>query len=187
MEQHHQEEKVVFLDVESTDLYGEPFCVSACTSDGIEQILLRWEPAQAFSEFVKKNVLPALEGIPVTHSSRAEALFAFAKWWLPLKKDGYTICTHMGHPVESRFLLDLFAENSDILGIFDGPYPLLDTSSMLHVLGFQSDSEQAFLRERDPGFLERLEKDYSAHDPRFDAKVTARAYELLMSIATTKK
>lgn len=178
--------KIVFLDVKSTDLNGEVFYVFAVSFDQREYKHVRWRPTQTYSQYVKDNDLPVIDHIPVTHDSRAEALRDFAEWWCRLKDEGYTICTHMSHAVEIRFMLDLYAENNDILGTFDGSYPIFDTSSMLHVLGFQSDSEEAFLRKQLPGYVERLELHFSPHDSRFKFYVAARTYELLTSIATTK-
>jgi hypothetical protein len=158
--------KVIALDCESNGLHGQIFCVAAVLfQDGTEtaSFVGRCPITGPVDEWVAQNVLPQLVDIPVTCSSYAEMCAAYDNWY-QAHKDGAVTVAHIAWPVEARFLLDCHAP-------FSGPYPLIDTSSLLLAAGEDPLSEIAYAKKHGMPLPEGSE-----HDPRFDARLTAAVY-----------
>lgn len=122
--------KIFSFDAEANGLWGKAFAISAVLfEDGVQvkSFLARCPVEGDVEEWVRENVLPAMEKIPNTHADYFSALEAFFKFYL-LYKEGASVIVHMGLPVEARLFLD--AHNQGFLGDWDAPYPLIDISAL---------------------------------------------------------
>ncbi len=75
---------------------------------------------------MEENVLPQMEGIPVTHKCYKDLLAGFVEFYME-NKDNAHIVVHMGLPVEARLFLD--AHQLGFIGDWDAPFPLIDASA----------------------------------------------------------
>lgn len=164
--------KLVCFDVESNGLHGLPFAVGGVVYDTVEkccdsEILYRADlPDGVTNQWVRDNVLPAMEGVAVTHRDHFAMCDAFWAWLQQHKQDAYVI-VDVGYPVESRFLL--MCQEIDSLREWEAPYPLHELASILLAAGLDPDM---------PRF--ENEQSHLQHNPLEDAKRCAEltAYAL---------
>lgn len=164
------------LDIEANGLHGQLLCFAALFFAEGEQIYewtARVPAIGTVDPWVLENVYPVIGHIEYTHETidgvYAEWRKLCEQWTEPL------IVAHVPWPIESRFLWEA---HKDIP--YSGPFPLVDTASMLIGAGRVPDFEQ-FLR--DEGILLPVGK---RHDPTYDARVTAMAYFELMRQSQVK-
>jgi len=121
--------------------------------------------------------LPQLEGVPVTHQSYETLLADFAKFYLA-HKDSADIVVHVGFPVETKVLQDM--HSLGLFGDWDAPFPLLDVSGMLRMIGADPTSVDKFVTDHG---LKVAESEYEGgtHNPLYDSAVTAAVYRYLVS------
>lgn len=129
--------RYLFVDAETDGLYGRFLSVAAlvCDEQGeeLEQFSCRWDFTEADIEspWVRENVLPLLadEQILPTEEDMLEAFWRF------YKKQGEVLCIgDVIYPVECR-LFEKCVRLDQEARAFEGPYPLLDLSSMLYARG----------------------------------------------------
>lgn len=154
------------FDVESCGLHGEGFAVgyvviwrgeeveSGCFASPLHM-------ASGYAEdreWVKDNVPEIASESPDTFTVREK----FWKKWMFWKNNGAVLAADCGWPVESRFL-SLCVDELQNDRKWDGPYPLIEISSILLSAGI------------DPlGQFDRLESEIPKHDPVCDARQSAR-------------
>jgi hypothetical protein len=154
--------KLTFLDCESAGLRGEVFAAALVDQDGAVLFdgFFR-HPDLETNPWLKENVAPNLTG--TEFKSLGEFQESFAKVWLEHKD--CPCVTHMGAPVEANFFQQLW--EAGLIGEFEGPYPMLDTATLLYMIGEDPTSEIAFLNKL--GYELPKGKPHSA---LFDALVT---------------
>lgn len=164
------------FDVESVGLHGEGFAVAGGVY--LENGAVQWEfsfacdPEHAISDgkeserWVRSNV-PLLE---LTHRLPHAIRSAFWAQWVRAKNDGVVMVVDCGWPVEARFLLSCIADDFHQRKN-DGPYPMLDLSSLLFAAG------------KDPlATLSRLPSEEPRHNPLADARQSARILSETLAI-----
>lgn len=163
--------------------------VAGCTTtEWVEtaRFIARLSDDVVSDNWVRENVLPALEGVPVTHPegeyvfeaqqtgycdiNAYEAMIAdFAEFYNANKADADVIC-HMGYIVEAHLLREM--HHLGFIGDWDAPYPLLDVSGNLQAAGEDPTSVDNYAKKHG---LEVA--DYgTTHNPLYDCEVAAKAY-----------
>lgn len=157
------------LDMESIGLHGEGFAVGYVVVDAlgteVESGTFACPPGAARGAdsdrlWVAQNV-PA---IIASHSSPREVRAAFWQRWLHWSAQGARMVADCAWPVEARFLAACVDDHGAAAN-WQGPYPLLDVSSLAAALG---------LDPRAP--VERKTSEQPAHDPLADARLCARLW-----------
>jgi len=153
---------------------GKPFAIGAIKydSDGIEQDRFsgRCPIQDEVNEWVKNNVIPALEDFEVTHDTYKSLLEDFAKWWMINKKDS-ELLWHMGHIVEANLFIEL--HRLKFIRDFDGPYTPIELSVILRENMLKPDSVDEYIKSRD---LTIPNIGGGIHNPLYDAIATASVY-----------
>lgn len=163
------------FDVESIGLHGEGFAVGwvVVQQDGVE---LDWgrlacDPNAAAGAhegrvWIANNVPTILP----THNTPRAIRETFWGWWQAWKKRGAILAADVAWPVEARFLAACVDDDPETRS-GQGPYPLVDISSVRLAAGF--DPTDAEPRQRD---------ELPEHDPLADARQSARL--LLIALDT---
>lgn len=140
----------------------------------VDEIVLRLPDTEVTNEWVRGNVLPALTNLPVTHSNYADMLAAFAAFYLKYRSQETEFICHVGFPVETGLLRDMYSLG--LIGEWDGPFPLHDLASVLLAKGFDPTSADAYIAAKEI----KLQHHGQTHDPLYDCEVAARAFIDLM-------
>ncbi len=114
--------------------------------------------------------MPVIAGL-AEYRCRDALLAAFAAYYLA-SKDGAEIIVHMGIPVEAGLLMEM--HRTGLIGDWEGPYPLIDVAGCLRQAGCDPTSVDAYAA--DCGITSG---EGSAHDPVYDALITALVFEHL--------
>ncbi len=169
------EDLVLSIDVETNGLIGLPFIVYAAVfspqGECLNTFLGRCELLEP-EEFVKEQVLPACEHIPINCDSMDDLLRKFAKFYL--QYDSLRVISHIPFPVETNFFSLL--QEDILIGEFQGPYPLIDVGSMLLLAGENPTSLEEYMKKH------QIEPPSGvAHDPEYDAKSAFSVYQHLIA------
>lgn len=170
--------RIFSLDAEVDGLYGPAFAVAAVVrEDGREvaRFVGRAPDSLVTNEWVRDNVLPALAGMDVTHSSSEELEEAFWAFWLA-QRDGATVIAHCGTPVEAG-LFRRCVERDRASRQWNGPFPLHELASLLLAVGENPTSADEYVRTHG------LTVPFAgvAHHPMYDAAVAAVVWEHVMT------
>jgi len=170
--------KILSFDVETDGLWGPAFSIGALVFDesGKEtaRFVGRLPNSVVTDSWVRENVLPKMENIPVTHETYESLLADFAEFYLANKSDA-EIIVHMGVPVESNLLRDMHSQGC--IGDFDGPYPLLDVAGELAQAGEDPTSVDSYVNK-----WGLVAPDFgSTHNPLYDSAVAAMVHIHLVS------
>lgn len=157
------------LDVESIGLRGEGFAAGFVVMHEDGRILTEhllscepdaagaWHDGQESRAWVRENC-PALNP---QFAKPADLRTAFWREWAVWQRTGAVMLADCPYPVESRFLEQCIADNSERAR--QAPYPLLDVGSVLYAAGM------------DPvGTYDRQPAELPKHDPLADARQSAR-------------
>lgn len=166
------------FDVESIGLHGEGFAVAYrvmnAAGEAVESNEFSCDPALALGRdedraWVAANV-PTLARNCATP---AEVRAKFWQRWLHWREAGAWLAADCSWPVEAAFLAACVRDGGDAAH-WQGPYPLLDISTLTFALG------------RDPRDEEtRLPDELPLHDPAADVRHSARKLQqALTSLAT---
>lgn len=169
--------KYLFLDCESAGLRGEIFAAALLGDDG--EILFDGffhHPELETNLWLRDNVLPNLSG------REYSTLYAFRSAFVAAYETARTsrgigvhnalaVVSHMAIPVESNFFQQLY--EARLLSEFAGPYPLLDTASLLAATGHDPTSELMFAET--VGL--QLPSGYKPHSALSDAQLTRAVWE----------
>ena len=130
--------KYLFVDAETDGLYGKFISIAMVVADHagneLEHIYVGLSnPEKHIKEkWVLENVLPIL-GKYEEYDDEHSLLEAAWSFWRANAQNSYVIADVM-HPVESR-LFTMCVEQEVEGRIFQGPFPMLDLSSMLYTVG----------------------------------------------------
>jgi len=174
---------IVVFDVESVGLHGVGFAVGAVvldleTGERVEEFYAAFDPQRDehwhVSEdrrnwpWVEENVLPTLPVPPFTHFASHECYSAFWRFWRKWAEQGALMAADCAWPVEASFLSECASYEWNRRE-WEGPYPLLDLSSVLFAYGLNP-----------IGTFDRLPDELPAHNPLNDARQSARVlYETM--------
>lgn len=175
--------RIFSLDAETDGLYGPAFAVAAVVrEDGRElaRFVGRAPDSLVHDEWVRQNVLPALAGMDVTHSSSEELEEAFWAFW-EAQKSGATCIAHVASPVESG-LFRRCVERAPAERTFNGPFPLDELATLLVAVGENPTSADEYVRKH--GLSVQFEG--ATHHPLYDALVAAVVWEHVLARLTSK-
>jgi len=168
---------VVSIDVESNGLWGAAIAIATIVYDRqgkeIVRFIGRLPDTEVTDDWVQENVLPKMTNIPVTHDDYELLLVDFAAFYMA-NKDGADIITHVGFPVETKLFFDM--HRLGYIDDWDAPYPLIDVSSLLKLVGANPVSVDRFAA--DHGI--EVAVSGGTHNPIYDAALTAAVYQYLM-------
>ena len=166
---------LVSIDAETNGLWGYPFAVALVVYNedgkGVDQFVGRCPIEGTVDGWVAENVLPAMEGIPVTHPALDALLADAAAFWLKYKSQGAEALWHMGHVVEA-YLFRLMVERG-YLGMWDAPYTPVEVAEILRCKGFAPDSVDSAAEKLG---LPKPQVVGGTHNPLYDAEVAATVY-----------
>jgi hypothetical protein len=168
--------KIISIDVETLSLRGEAFAVSfiieeddkIMKADTFRRTVKDDEPC----EFVKNNVIPNMS-CAITHEDRNLFLFDIAQFWLENKENAVVIA-HCAAPVEAELFQLLHREN--LIGEFDGPFPLHEVASMLLLKNENPLSVDEYVEKHNI----RIDHIGTTHDPEYDAVVALEVFKHLI-------
>lgn len=172
-EEGNENKGYLFVDAETDGLYGKFISIAMVLTDSLgKELEYRYmgigNPEQHIkSEWVKENVLPVLgqyEEFP-DEESLLEACWQF---WRKHADNTYVVADVI-HPIESR-LFTHCVKCDEENRMFQGPYPLLDLSSMLYVAGI----DPLVARESLCGDSENKG---NLHNALYDARLTASIWK----------
>ena len=171
------------FDAETNGLWGQAFAIAAVVTDSKGKITDKFEARLPDSfvseEWVKENVLPALNDMTVTHSSYTDMLSTFAEFYHKYRETCAHFVVHMGYIVETKVLRDM--HELKLIGDFEAPYPLLDISGNLQQAGFAPDSVDDYAEQHSI----KSELKCSTHHPLYDSDITAKVFTALTNPLTT--
>lgn len=167
------------IDAETNGLWGHPFAIAAIVYDeygnDFARFVGRLSDDKVTNQWVKENVLPTLQNLPVTHDTDHFGLLSdFANFYMKYKDNCNIIC-HMGYIVEAWLFRIL--NTTGIISDWDAPYPLYDISSILLFKGEDATSVDKYAEK----YGLKITDYGSTHNPLYDCEVTFRVYEHLMS------
>lgn len=161
--------KIFSFDAETNGLWGCAFAISAVVKDGddVKTFIGRCPITEDVNPWVKENVLPQMENIPVDCKDYSDLLKKFSEFYLENKSDS-DIIVHMGVPVEAKVLLDMHSHG--FIGDWDGPYPLIDISAYPEI----GDSCDTYNKVNG---IEIPDLDGGTHNPLYDSWSALLAYQ----------
>lgn len=165
--------RILSFDLETNGLHGKAFAIGAVVVDAkgniLDQFSARTNVVGPLDSWVKLNVLPAIEDMPITHGSYEELREAFWKWYKQNEPKSDYVLVRNGYPAEYRFLLE--CQEADIGNRYwDHPFPILDLLSLLMQVGEgPSTNRVEFVKE----FLTKHTR--KPHHPVQDATIAALA------------
>lgn len=165
--------KIFSFDAETNGLWGQAFSIGAIVYQGsheTDSFVARLPDAAITDDWVIENVLPAIQGVPVTHDSYYAMLKSFSEFYLK-NKDGADIIVHMGVPVEAKIVIDMVCLKC--IGEQDGPYPLFDIASNMQQVGENPTSVDDYVKKHN------IKISGKTHNPLYDASVAAAVYRHL--------
>ena len=164
--------KILSFDAETNGLWGQAFSIGAIlySPEGqeLDRFVGRCPIEEEVNDWVAENVLPQMKGIRVDYSSYRELLKAFMAW-RAARKEGALELVHVGVPVEARLFID--AHNMDIIGDWDGPFPLVDASAIPEIGDSVDGYNAKYGITPDPA-----EYAGGTHNPLYDSAAAAVAY-----------
>jgi hypothetical protein len=169
--------KIISIDAETDGLWGRPFAVAMTVYDEkdkeIDKFISMQKYAPITDNWVLENVIPALSDITPDAESYLDLLEKSAEFYMKHKENATVIC-HVGHIVEANLIREW--HDNGFIGDWDAPYPLIDVSAMLQLLGEDPVSVDAFAKK-----YCIYTTDYgTTHNPLYDCEVAARVYQCIM-------
>lgn len=164
------------FDVESIGLHGEGYAVGYVVIRGGKEVdsncnaclpsSINSDYHQQDMDWVEKNIPP----ISADHMNASQVREAFWQRWDFWKRRGALLAADCAWPVEAGFLRDCIANDLDRR--WDGPYPLLEVSTMLLAAGM----DPLGTHERNPN---ELPMHHPVNDARQSARLLMKAIEIL--------
>lgn len=166
------------VDLETNGLLGNPFIVSArvYSSEGVllDSFNGRCPILGEIDSFVEKHILPPNCGVKENYSSLSDLSKDFVTFYR--KFSNKTVISHIPYPVESGYFLWL--QHNKYLGEFEGPFPLIDVGSMLHLRGEDSTSITNYLKKHN--LEDEVEVKSKDHNADYDAACAYTVYRHLL-------
>jgi hypothetical protein len=176
--------KLISFDVESNGLHGAAFAVAAVVMDEklrvLGEFLGRTPLRGQVDPWVKDNVLPPMQTMPVNYRSARAMRDDFWKWFVAARTNSTQVLVDNPYPVEARFLIA--CQQDDLKGrYFEHPFPLLDLGTMLYRLGADTPAKrQAYKLSALNASGEPAASNPQVHNPRWDCWAAAvTAFHLL--------
>jgi hypothetical protein len=169
--------RFISIDAESNGLAGKAFAVGLTFNDGPEEIdiaLIRCPIEDEVDPWVESNVLPNIPDISI---NARDYLHLLDLTWKAISAWGgknVQMIAHVAWPVEARLLLDVYPGDQ----IWNGPYPLIDVSSVLLAKGFDRNATLSVDRYNEENNLEKPPG--SPHHPLYDARAASTCYAHVM-------
>lgn len=168
--------RILCFDVEALSLHKTGFAVGAVIldRDGVEvdSFYARASRIGKTNAWTRKNVIPFLA--PPTHERVIDVRSAFWEWMRANVEPVTRIVADCPWPVEANFLSACVADDP-IEREYKGPYPIIDASSLLFVAGLSPVGGYSSLV-----LSPEEQAAYRAHDPVWDARVSARLARLCL-------
>lgn len=162
--------KFLCFDLESNGLHGQAFAIGALVIDATgkvyDQFMARIRVTKKMDEWVKENVVPVIDDMPITHKTYPEMCEDFWQWFVAAQEISDYVLVSNGYPVEYRFLLDCQGADIDER-YWQHPFPIIDLSSLLLPLGELKDASKSKLMAK-----VQKQHDFRPHHPLDDAKAT---------------
>ena len=168
--------KYFFVDAETDGLYGPVIAVGAVVYDGgwaeLEtfQVSVDQDSYRVTEEWVKQNVLPAINQNAPRYPSESELLDAFWGFWIK-HREGCLCIADVAYPVEMALFKKCVLKNEPERR-FQGPYPLLDLSTALYVKGIDPLIDRRALVSGEA---------FTRHNPLDDARLAAKCWRLVVN------
>ena len=167
-------QKFLFVDAETNGLYGEFITVAMIVTNKDGEELdrfyegIRIESKESYLPWVRENVLPYLGEYHIRETEE-ELLKSVWEFWLKYKDSVYVIAD-IPYPVEARLFTRCVEQNREKRE-FQGPFPLMDFSSMLFIKGIDP------LVERDSLLIGKREG--KIHNALSDVKTMIQLWKVL--------
>lgn len=169
--------KVFSFDAETDGLWGNPFSIAAIVYENEKEVarfISRLPDSVVKNEWVKSNVLPALENVKVSHYSYINMIKDFSSFYRE-HKENCEFIYHMGYIVEAHLLREMHRLGG--IGDWDAPYPLFDVSGNLQAAGEDPTSVDKYVEKNNLSVSEYG----TTHNPLYDCEVAAKVYFHLMN------
>lgn len=185
--------KVFSFDAETNGLWGEPFAIAATVTDpdGVEvaSFSRRLPNAVVTNDWVKENVLPHIQDIPMIGTEFIDLPISedqywqdliswyntlieeFSKFYLSHKQDA-VIIAHCPCPVETHLIRSM--HDMGFIGDWDGPFPLIGIEGLLDAAGENPTEAKEYATNHGLSLPEG-----SAHNPLFDCRLATTMYRHL--------
>ena len=164
--------KFLSFDLETNGLHGEAFAIGAVLVNSKGEVLDKFTARCPINgnvdEWVKVNVLPAIENMRQTHDHAKSLRSDFWEWYLKTEPQSDYVLVSNGYPVEYRFLMQCQEDDLDNR-YWDHPFPILDLTSILLATGHDPSSKSQLITR-----IIR-EGNFARHNPLDDATIAARA------------
>jgi hypothetical protein len=170
--------KIFSIDAETNGLYGQAFSIAAVVTDDSREIARytgRCPINGQIDDFVAKEILPNMKDIPENVKDYNDLLEDFWKFYSKHKK-GAEIIAHVPCPVESKILRDM-VEKDLTNRIGEGPFPLIDTSSILRSRKENPTDLEAYVKKHKL----KISFEGKVHNPLYDAIVAETIYRHLIT------
>ena len=178
--------KILSIDAETNGLYGQIFAIGGIYKDTISGEEIRYSKRVSIVEdvnpWVAENVLPHVQDIEQLDKTVDDDVYGVEKTLLKDFRDFYLECKkktgnnfdllvigHMVCPVEANLFIKM--KNYELIGDFEGPFPLHDVASMLLMAGENTTSVDIYVEKHK---LENTEG--SIHNPLFDCEQALKVF-----------
>lgn len=147
-----ERKKKIFLDAESDGLYGKLLSIAVIVldEDNVEIERNYWgldlKKAEIKSEWVETHVLPIMGQFECCENEE-EMLGKFWAVWSKYKETAYVV-VDVGYPVEMR-VFEKCVQMNLVEREYQGPYPMIDLSSILLAKGIEPLTERKKLVEHE--------------------------------------
>lgn len=177
--------KILSFDLETNGLHGKAFAVGGVIMDGLgvvhDEFTARSRLTEKVDDWVKKNVLPAIEDMPIDHDNHEQLRESFWGWFVKAQDESDYVLVNNGYPVEHRFLLECQDANLEER-YWQHPFPVLELSSLLLMTEHSGGASKGALKKSvDSEYGRKL------HHPLEDAKLAVKmAFEAFRQIDRIK-
>lgn len=171
--------KIFSVDAETDGLYGPCFAIGVTIRDNEKEVSRfegRCKSDVITNKWVIRNIIPALTNMPITYDTSEQLEESFWDFFYK-NKDGSTVITHCGSPVESGLFRRCVERNLN-LRTFSGPFPAIhDVATLLLINGFNPASVDEYNK------LHNISVPFNGvtHHPLYDAIATAVCWESLVT------
>ena len=166
---------IFFVDAETDGLYGPFLSVAAMVTDQLGAEIDRFYgalyPQQVVitDPWVQENVFPSLSRAETFFETDTALLEAFWAFWLHYREDCLCVAD-VPVPVEARLFAKCVAADP-FVRTFQGPYPLMDLSTLLYSRGIDPDADRTNLSGLP----------CKRHDALDDVRMTAAIWQKLVN------
>lgn len=171
--------KLFSVDAETDGLYGPAIAIGAVVVENgmeIDRFEGRIPDFLVTNEWVKKNVLPNLKDMAITHDTSVDLEEEFWQFWID--HGDCMVIAHCCYPVETG-LFRRCVERDMMARTFFGPYPAIyDISTLLFINDHNPESVDEYIK------LHKLTVNHSgnSHHPVYDALAAIAVFHHLYAV-----